>query len=205
MLDSFFNFLTKRPARSLTLLFVVLGVIFSQIQYFSLDASEDSLSLDGDENLALYNETIETFGSLDTLVISYTASGSILKPDQLKHLRAFRDQLLSIETIKTVTSILDISLFKSPPLNLIELVSDIYTIDNGKADMSLVENEFKSSPLYANNFVSENGNTTALLITLKTANELEITDSGILKSAVNEIRQTMDKYQIGRASCRERV
>jgi len=195
MLDSFFNFLTKRPARSLTLLLVVLGVIFSQIPYFSLDASEDSLSLDGDENLALYNETIETFGSLDTLVISYTASGSILKPDQLKHLRAFRDQLLSIETIKTVTSILDISLFKSPPLNLIELVSDIYTIDNGKADMSLVENEFKSSPLYANNFVSENGNTTALLITLKTANELEITDSGILKSAVNEIRQTMDKYR----------
>ncbi len=109
MLDSFFNFLTKRPARSLTLLFVVLGVIFSQIQYFSLDASEDSLSLDGDENLALYNETIETFGSLDTLVISYTASGSILKPDQLKHLRSFRDQLLSIETIKTVTSILDVS------------------------------------------------------------------------------------------------
>ena len=94
MLDSFFNFLTKRPARSLALLFVALGVIFSQIQYFSLDASEDSLSLDGDEDLALYNETIETFGSLDTLIISYTVSDSVLKPDQLQHLRAFRDQLL---------------------------------------------------------------------------------------------------------------
>ena len=195
MLDSFFNFLTKRPARSLTLLLVVLGVIFSQIQYFSLDASEDSLSLDGDENLALYNKTIETFGLLDILVISYTASDGVLKPDQLKHLRVFRDQLLSIEKINTITSILDVSLFKSPPLNLIELVSDIYTIDNGKADMSLVENEFKSSPLYANNLVSEDGNTTALLITLKTANELEIADSDILKSTVNEIRQTMDKHR----------
>ena len=195
MLDSFFNFLTKRPARSLALLFVALGIIFSQIQYFSLDASEDSLSLDGDEDLALYNETIETFGSLDTLIISYTASDSVLKPDQLQHLRAFRDELLSIEKINTVTSILDVSLFKSPPLNLIELVSDIYTIDNGKADMSLVENEFKSSPLYANNLVSEDGNTTALLITLKTANELGIADSDILESAVDEIRQTIDKYR----------
>jgi len=195
MLDSFFIFLTKRPAKSLVFLLALLGIILSQIQHFALDASEDSLSLDGDENLALYNETLDTFGTIDTLVISYTTNTSIINSDQLQQLRVFRDALLSLEKVDTVTSILDVSLFRSPPLTLIELASDIYTIDNGKADISLVQKELQTSPLYSNNLISDDGKTTAILITLKTNNDLNTIDSNTLKEGINDIRQTMDKHR----------
>jgi len=195
MLNSFFNLLIKKPAWSLVLLLIAIVTTLSQIQHFSLDASSDSLSLEGDKNLELYFETQKTFGSNESLIISYTAKESIINADQLEHLRSFRDSLLGIEEVDSVISILDVSLFKSPPLSLVELASDVITIDNGKADMSFVENEFQSSPIYANNLVSKDLRTTALLIPLSSTDPTVIVDDEILKGTITKIRSTMDEYR----------
>ena len=139
MLNSLLNFLIKKPAWSLVLFLFVIGATLLQIQNFSLDASSESLSLEGDNNLELYFDTQKTFGSDESLVISYTANEeTILEPNQIFLLRSLRDDLLNIEGINSVISILDVSLFQSPPLSLVELVSDVYTIDNGKADLSYI-------------------------------------------------------------------
>ncbi|MDB4038822.1 hypothetical protein N9519_07285, partial [Candidatus Thioglobus sp.] len=122
MLNSLLNFLIKKPAWSLVLFLIVIGTTFLQIQNFSLDASSESLSLEGDNNLELYFDTQKTFGSDESLVISYTANEeTILGTKQISHLRSLRDDLLNIEGINSVISILDVSLFQSPPLSLIEL------------------------------------------------------------------------------------
>ena len=92
-------------------------------------------------------------------------------------------------------SILDVSLFKSPPLSLVDLTSDLITIDNGKADMSFIESEFQSSPIYANNLVSEDLRTTALLIPLSSIDPTAIVDDEILKGTITKIRSTMDEYR----------
>ncbi len=195
MLNSFFNLLIKKPAWSLFFLLIVIVTALSQIQHFSLDASSDSLSLEGDDNLELYFETLKTFGSDETLVISYTAKESIINVDQLEHLRSFRNSLLNIEEVDSVISILDVSLFKSPPLSLTDLASNLITIDNGKADMSFVESEFQSSPIYANNLVSKDLRTTALLIPISLTDPTAMVDGEILKGTITKIRSTMDEYR----------
>ena len=196
MLNSFLNFLIKKPAWSLALFLIVIGTTFLQIQNFSLDASSESLSLEGDNNLELYFDTQKTFGSDESLVISYTANEeTILGAKQISHLRSLRDDLLNIEGINSVISILDVSLFQSPPLSLIELASDVYTIDNGKADLSYIENEFKNSPLYANNLVSTDLKTTALLIPLATDNPEILINQETLKVIIEDIRLTMNEYR----------
>ena len=194
MLNSFFNLLIKKPVWSLLVLLIVIGASLSQIQNFSLDASSDSLSLEGDNNLKLYFETQKTFGSDESLIISYTSKESVLKPNQLVHLRSFRDKLLEINGVNSVISILDVSLFQSPPLSLMELASDVFTIDNGKADLSFVAQEFKTSPLYAENLVSADLKTTALLIPLSSSDSSIIIDDEILKVMVSEVRSTMNQY-----------
>ncbi len=167
-----------------------------QIQNFSLDASSESLSLDGDNNLELYFATQETFGSDESLVISYSVKdGTILSKDQIISLRSFRDDLLELEGINSVVSILDVSLFQSPPLSLVELASEVYTIDNGKADQSLISNEFKNSPLYSNNLVSADLKTTALLIPLANDDPRIIIDDEVLRLLIEKIRLTMDAYR----------
>ena len=97
--------------------------------------------------------------------------------------------------MSSVISILDVSLFQSPPLSLVELASDVYTIENGKADQSLVAQEFKNSPLYANNLVSTDLKTTALIIPLATDDPRVLIDDELLKALINNIRLTMDSYR----------
>ena len=196
MLNSILNFIFKKPFWSLIAFSIIIGASALQIQNFSLDASSESLSLDGDNNLELYFATQETFGSDESLIISYSAkNGTVLSTDQLSFLRLLRDDLLDIEGINSVISILDVSLFQSPLLSLVELASEVYTIDNGKADQTLVAQEFKNSPLYANNLVSTDLKTTALLIPLATDNPRLIIDDASLKIIIKNIRSTMDSYR----------
>ena len=195
MFTQLINLLIKKPIWSLSFLIVVIVTSFLQIQNFSLDASSESLSLDGDNNLELYLDTQKTFGSDESLLISYTSENSLIEPEQLINLRSFRDKLLEIDGVDSVISLLDVSLFQSPPLTLIELASDVYTIDNGKADLDYVENELKTSPLYASNLISKDLKTTALLIPLSADDPTVIIDDEILKKMIFDIRSTMDEYR----------
>ncbi|MDG1167286.1 MAG: hypothetical protein P8O18_05520, partial [Candidatus Thioglobus sp.] len=109
MLNSILNFFTKKPILSLLAFLVLIGSSFFQIQHFSLDASSESLSLDGDNNLELYFDTQETFGSDESLVISYTAKkGTVLSKEQLTYLSSLRGDLLAINGISSDISILDV-------------------------------------------------------------------------------------------------
>jgi len=196
MLNSILNFLIKKPLWSLFVFLIIICSSILQIQNFSLDASSESLSLEGDNNLELYLSTQETFGSDESLIISYSAKeDTVLSKDQLISLKSLRDDLLNIDGVSSVISILDVSLFQSPPLSLVELASDVYTIENGKADQSLVAQEFKNSPLYANNLVSKDLKTTALIIPLATNDPRVLIDGELLKNLIMNIRLTMDSYQ----------
>jgi predicted RND superfamily exporter protein len=196
MLNSILNFIIKKPTWSLIAFLIIVCSSVLQIQNFSLDASSESLSLDGDNNLELYFATQETFGSDESLVISYSVKdGTILSKHQIISLRSLRDDLLELEGVNSVVSILDVSLFQSPPLSLVELASEVYTIDNGKADQSLISNEFKNSPLYSNNLVSADLKTTALLIPLANDDPRIIIDDEVLRLLIEKIRLTMDAYR----------
>ena len=196
MLNSILNFIIKKPTWSLIAFLIIVCSSVLQIQNFSLDASSESLSLEGDNNLELYFATQETFGSDESLVISYSVKdGTILSKDQIISLRSLRDDLSELEGINSVVSILDVSLFQSPPLSLVELASEVYTIDNGKADQSLISKEFKNSPLYSNNLVSEDLKTTALLIPLANDDPRIIIDDEVLRLLIEKIRLTMDAYR----------
>ena len=196
MLNSILNFIIKKPTWSLIAFLIIVCSSVLQIQNFSLDASSESLSLDGDNNLELYFATQETFGSDESLVISYSVKdGTILSKDQIISLRSLRDDLLELEGVNSVVSILDVSLFQSPPLSLVELASEVYTIDNGKADQSLISKELKNSPLYSNNLVSADLKTTALLIPLANDDPRIIIDDEVLRLLIEKIRLTMDAYR----------
>ena len=184
----FFNFVLKKSLLGLALLLVIAGFFISQIPNFQLDASSDSLVLEGDENLAFYQRIKKNYGSDDYLVISYQVTDNLLDPKQLTHLADFKSDLEKIEQIKSITSILDVPLFRSPPLSLVDLASENITIENGNADLALAIKEFTTSPLYSNNLVSKDGKTTAILISLKG------------NTRFSELRDTRDQMRIEQAN-----
>jgi predicted RND superfamily exporter protein len=185
-MNVFFNFVLKKSILGLTLLLFIIGFFVAQIPNFQLDASSDSLVLEGDENLAFYQSVKKNYGSDDYLVISYQVTGELLNPQQLSHLSKFKKELLTIEQVKSVTSILDVPLFRSPPVSLAALANETIAIENGNANLELAAQEFKTSPLYANNLVSKDGKTTAILLTLKDNPRFQ------------ELRETRDQMRVER-------
>jgi len=184
----FYDLVLKKSGDSIVLLLLVAGFFIAQIPDFQLDASSDSLVLEGDNNLRYYQSIKKDYGSDDYLVISYQVEDNLLDPAQIKHLANFRKDLKAIDQVKSVTTILDVPLFRSPPLSLTDLSSDGVSIDNGNANLLLANKEFKSSPLYGDNLVSKDGKTTAILVSLKGNKRFD------------ERRQTRDSMRIKRAA-----
>jgi predicted RND superfamily exporter protein len=151
----------------------VLVFFIAQIPNFQLDASSDSLVLESDKSLQYYNSIKKNYGSDDFLVISYQVEDNLLAVEQLNHLARFRKDLQAIQQVKTVTTILDVPLFQSPPLSLTDLAFKNISIDNGNANLALAHREFKSSPLYADNLVSKDGKTSAILVALKSNEQFQ--------------------------------
>jgi predicted RND superfamily exporter protein len=163
----FYNAVIKKPGNSIVLLLLFVGFFIAQIPNFQLDASSDSLVLEGDNNLRYYQSIRKNYGSDDYLVISYQVEDDLLAPKQLKHLASLKKDLQAIEQVKSVTTILDVPLFQSPPLSLTDLTSKNISIENGNADLALAGKEFKTSALYKDNLVSKDGKTSAILVLLK--------------------------------------
>ncbi|CAC9437547.1 Exporter protein, RND family [uncultured Gammaproteobacteria bacterium] len=169
----FYNSVLNKSGNSIVLLLLIVGFFIAQIPNFQLDASSDSLVLEGDSNLRYYQSIKKNYGSDDYLVISYQVKDKLLAPAQLRHLANFRQDLQAISQVKSVTTILDVPLFQSPPLALTDLASEDISIDNGNADLALAIKEFKTSPLYADNLVSKDGKTSAILVVLKDNKKFE--------------------------------
>ncbi|SMM99149.1 Probable integral membrane protein [uncultured Candidatus Thioglobus sp.] len=170
-MNNFFNFLLEKSSYVLVLLVLVVGFFITQIPNFQLDASSDSLVLEGDDNLRYYQSIQKNYGTDNFLIVSYQVKDDLLAPDQLKHLARLKADLQAIGEVKSTLTILDVPLFQSPPLSLSDLSSKSISIGNGNADLKLAHKELSSSPLYSDNLVSKDGKTSAILITLNSNQE----------------------------------
>lgn len=190
----FYNAVIKKPTLSIILLLSVVVFFIAQIPNFQLDASSDSLVLEGDSNLRYYQSIKKNYGSDDYLIISYQVEDNLLTPIQLKHLASLKKDLQDIQQVKSVTTILDVPLFQSPPLSLSDLANQHVSIDKGNASLVLANKEFKTSPLYADNLVSKDGKTSAILIKLRGNEQFEkrrqMRDSMRIERAKSKLSKT---------------
>jgi len=131
---------------------------------FRLDASADSLVLENDKSLKYYRSIRARYGSDDYLIITYTPKVDLFSEAALTQLRILRDDLLGLELVESVTSLLDVPLIKSPPVTLAEINREVPTLESAQVDVSLAKKEFLSSSLYRNLIISTDGKTTALQV-----------------------------------------
>ena len=156
----------ERPV--ITLVVFLLMVVFFGYHGpdLKLDASAESIVLENDPDLKYYRSMLETYGSDDFVIITYTPSGDLLSPRSLENLKALRDDLRQFSRVSSVLTILDVPLLNSPKVTIAELTdnAEVRTLETPDVDKELARKEFLESPIYQNNLVSPNGETTALLV-----------------------------------------
>ncbi len=149
--------------------FVVLAtaILGYYAQYLSIDASAETLLLENDADLKLTREVHGRYISPDYLLVAYTPSSDMLSDTTIKTIHTLKASLLDIKGVESVTTLLDVPLLESPPIAITEVVKNVRTLSTPDTNRTLAQKELSTSPLYANNLVSGDFKTTAILINLK--------------------------------------
>jgi hypothetical protein len=145
----------------LTLL--LIGVFFAwHAQDFRLDASADSLLLDNDPDLELSREISARYGTGDSVIVAYTPNGELFDRTTLERLEGLREDLLAIDRIGAVDSILNVPIFGDTPLTGIS--EDYLTILDEEQNLELAQKEIMTNPIFQNALLSPDGETAGLLV-----------------------------------------
>ena len=163
------RWILRRPKTSLLLCLLLIAALASQLGNLKLDASADSLVLEGDSALDYFRENSKRYSSEEFLVVTFQPPGDLLGDESLAALAALRDDLIAIGGVSSVTTLLDVPLLQSPPIALSDLSSDsgMPTLSDPGIDREMVREEFRTSPIYAQLLVSPDGRTAAIQINLQ--------------------------------------
>ncbi|MEJ2101321.1 MAG: MMPL family transporter [Desulfobacterales bacterium] len=155
------------PAIVIVCLLAVVSFLGYKVKDFKLDASTDTLIIETDQDLRYSRMISARYGGYDYLLVTYSPRADLFSDESLSNLTRLRDELKQLDTVLSVTSILDAPLLESPPVPVKELVSHIQTLESPTVDRKLARIEFKDSPLYRNLLVSPDLKTTGLQVKFK--------------------------------------
>ena len=163
------RFILPHPVRILTLFAAVLAIASLGIPQFRLDASAESLVLEGDRSLEQYRTINQRFTTSDDfLIVTWTPHEELFTPQGFKRLRDLRDELAALDAVGSTNSILNVPLLHSPDLTLDTVDSEILTIDKDQVPPDTARKALLNNPLYPNLLISEDGRTTAIQVNLPT-------------------------------------
>ncbi len=168
LLGIYEKLILRRPVASIVaVLLLAVGMAFG-LPNFKLDASADSLTLENDNSLTYFRESLLRYGSSDFLVVTYTPyEGDLFDDNSLNALNEMHEELAKIDGVASVTSILNVPLLYSPKISVPQLKEAPRTLLLPDTDRKLARKEFLESPIYRDLILSKDGQTTAMLATME--------------------------------------
>ena len=155
-----------KPKLVLVVLLSILVFFGYHTKDFKLDASADSLLLEDDVDLKVFQKIHQRYPSRDLLVVTYTPDKDLFSDQALESLKQLREELRKVTSVETVFTILDAPLFKSSDVPITEMIDDVPSLEKPGVDRDKAKDELLNNPIYRELIVSADGRTTALLLGL---------------------------------------
>ena len=200
------NLILKKP--KIVLLFLIIALF--GFGYFSkdfrLDASSDTLLIDGDPDLKYLREINERYGAKEFLVLTYTPNEVMTSENSINNLLSLKYKIQSLDWVHSVITLLDIPLLSSTDETLTEKLKNFSTLKSEGIDKERGFNEILNSPVFRNFVISENGKTTGIIVNIKkdeklkeikNKKEIEIYKDSLKKKNhenITEIREIIKSY-----------
>jgi predicted RND superfamily exporter protein len=191
----------RNPALCLLFVFLLVCGFATQLEKIKLDASADSLLLQGDPSLELFREIGREYSSEEFLLITWQPYSHLLAPESLEPLGRMADELRLLDGVSSVVTVLDVPLLSSPPVSLSDITSGIPlpTLSDPATDRELAYIELTSSAIYAELLVSTDGTVSAVQINLQRnehAEELLYKRQGLRKKRDSEGLSTAEEQEL---------
>ena len=164
--EKYIDLILKNSLISFSALFIFLLSLYPGISNFQLDASSDSLVLENDPDLKIYREMGNLFSDSDFLIVTLRPNEDIFNKKSLQRIEKIENDILEIDGVNQVLSILDAPIVEQPKVSLSEIGDNIkYLLDEG-IDLQKAKQEILNNPIYQELIVSKDGSTTAFQILL---------------------------------------
>jgi predicted RND superfamily exporter protein len=192
MLAQFYqNGVLKNPKTVFILLIIAILSFGYYSKDFRLDASSETLLIEGDPDLAYLNEVTERYGSKDFLILTYTPNEGMITDSSINNLLSLKYKIQSLNWVHSVITLLDIPLLDNSDAPLQERLEGFKTLKDEEVDRSRGFKEILNSPVFRNFVISENGDTSGIIVNIKENIKLE----NIENLSKEEIEKYKDKIK----------
>jgi len=152
-------------------IFVLLLITLLSFGYFSkdfrLDASSDTLLIEGDPDLKYLKEINEIYSSKEFLVLTYTPYEGMVTESSINNLLSLKYKIQSLDWVHSVITLLDIPLLNNSKASLYERLESFKTLKDENVDIERGFKEILNSPVFRNFVISEDGKTSGIIIYIK--------------------------------------
>jgi len=161
-------------------IFVLLLITLLSFGYFSkdfkLDASSDTLLIEGDPDLEYLKEITERYGSKEFLILTYSPNEGMVTKTSINNLLSLKYKIQSLDWVHSVITLLDIPLLNNSEAPLQERLESFKTLKDENVDTERGFKEILNSPVFRNFVISEDGKTSGIIVYIK-KDELEDIES----------------------------
>ena len=193
-------------------IFVLLLITLLSFGYFSkdfrLDASSDTLLIEGDPDLEYLKEITERYGSKEFLILTYSPNEGMVTDSSINNLLSLKYKIQSLEWVHSVITLLDIPLLNNSEAPLQERLKSFKTLKDENVDTERGFKEILNSPVFRNFVISEDGKTSGVIIYIKkeelkdienkSKKEIEIYKNTLKKKNhenITQIREIIKSYE----------
>ncbi len=202
------NIVLKNPKAILVLLIITILSFGYYTKDFRLDASSETLLIDGDPDLAYLKEVSERYGSREFLILTYTPNEGMVTDASINNLLSLKYKIQSLNWVHSVVTLLDIPLLSNSDAPLQERLESFKTLKDEDVDKDRGFKEILNSPVFRNFVISEDGKTSGVIVYIKQSQKLENIESKSKEEIENykdqikkqnhqnilEIRQVIQSY-----------
>ena len=181
------NGVLKNPKTIFILLIITILTFGYHSKDFRLDASSETLLIDGDPDLAYLQEVTERYGSKDFLVLTYTPNEGMVADNSINNLLSLKYKIQSLDWVHSVITLLDIPLLDNSDAPLQERLESFKTLKDEDVDKDRGFKEIINSPVFRNFIISEDSNTSGIIVNIKKNDEL--------KDIGNKSKEEIENYK----------
>lgn len=176
------------------LVLVLLGIpvllLAFQAPNFRLDASAESLVIEGDQDYERYLKIRDSYGSDNFLIVTWSPSQDLFSAPSLEYLQTLHKALATLPSVNNVISLLNVPLLQSPPVTYSTLEDGNHYLLDETTDLEMARKEFTQGPLYPNLLVNPSATLTAVVANLKPAHS-----DGELAASIAAVRQVLSEHE----------
>ena len=162
LINLYENTILKNPKSILVVLLIILINFAYYSKDFRLDASSETLLIDGDPDLAYLNEVNERYGSKEFLILTYTPNEGMVTDSSINNLLSLKYKIQSLDWVHSVITLLDVPLLNSTDTPLQERLQSFKTLKDEGVDKERGFKEILNSPVFRN-FVNLSSNSSVTL------------------------------------------